>query len=187
MDFPDILYPTQSFRLLHLGNQDREPAAALRQVIRGARVQEEDAQKALDEAWSELQRLLPVTDTAGLSVAVSAAERAGDLDREIMILRLEGEKAERECRAALNRLGLWNGTLELAGHLSIPLPETVNLFDDELRLLGDKVRQLDIEKEALAKERSAVKEQLLNLEVGSDVPDEEELRKNRNRRDHGRT
>ncbi len=159
--------------------------AALRQVIRGARVQEEDAQKALDEAWSELQRLLPVTETAGLSVAVSAAERAGDLDREIMILRLEGENAERECRAALNRLGLWNGTLELAGHLSIPLPETVNLFDDELRLLGDKVRQLDIEKEALAKERSAVKEQLLNLEVASDVPDEEELRRNRNRRDHG--
>ena len=159
--------------------------AALRQVIRGAMVQEEDAQKALDEARSELQRLLPVTETAGLSAAVSAGERAGDLDREIMSLGLEGERAERECHTALHRLGLWQGPLEIAGRLGTPLPETVNLFDEEFRVLGDKLRQLEIEKEALANERRAVIEQLHHLEVGADVPAEEELRRNRNRRDHG--
>ena len=159
--------------------------ATLMQLIRGARVQEEVAQKALDESKSELQKLLPVTETGRLSAVVFAAERAGDLDREIMSLGVDCERAESECLAALHRLGLWKGPLELAGHLAIPLPETVNRFDEEFRLLGDKLRQLEIEKDALAKENTAVLEQLHHLEVAADVPAEEELRKNRNRRDHG--
>ena len=159
--------------------------AALKQVTRGATLQEEDAKKALDEAGSELQMLLPVFETSRLSVAVSAAERAGDLDREIMSLEVDCEQAEGDCRAALHRLGLWKGPLDKAGHLAVPLPETVNRFDEEFRLLTDKLRQLEIEKETLAKENTALMEQLHHLEVAADVPAEEELRRNRNRRDHG--
>jgi len=159
--------------------------AALMQLIRGARDQEEEAQKALHDAESELHMVLPVTETGRLSLVVSAADRAGDPDREIMTFRLDRERAESECCAALNRLGLWKGPLELAGHLAIPLPETVSRFDEEFRFLSDKLRQLDIEKEALSKEYTAVMEQLHHLQVTADVPAEGELRRNRNRRDHG--
>ena len=152
---------------------------------RNARIQVEDTQKALEAAGSDLQGLKPVNEPGRLSLVLSAAERAGDLDGEIMSLRQDRARADSDCRAALDRLGLWNGPLELAGHLALPLTETVNRFDEEFRLLTDKQRQLALEKAALEEERTEVVEQLHHLEFAADVPVEEELTKNRKRRDQG--
>ena len=159
--------------------------AALQQAIRSARVQEEDAQKALEQVNSYLLMILPTPESGQLSAVVSAAEKAGDLDREIVILAQDRVKAESECSTALNRLGLWKGPLELVGNLSIPLPETVSRFDEEFRILGDKQRQLETEKEALKKENITVMEQMHNLKINADVPDEEELTRNRSLRNKG--
>ena len=159
--------------------------AAIMQIIRTAQVQEEDAQKALELAESELLKLLPVSETGRLSAVVSAAEKGGALDSEILSLSQDREKAECECGATLHRLGLWKGSLEQVEDIAIPLPETVSRFDTEFRLLDDKLRQLEIEKEALAKEHATVLEQLHNLKAAADVPDEKELTKNRRRRNQG--
>ncbi|MEI8187114.1 MAG: AAA family ATPase [Chlorobiaceae bacterium] len=159
--------------------------AALLQAGRGARSQVEDAERALEKAGSDLQALLPVRDTGMLFSLLSAAERAGDVDREIESIGQDRQRAESECTAMLNRLGLWSGTLELAGHLALPLPETVNRFDEEFRLLTDKKRRFEKEKADLEKERKEVAEQLQQLESGAHVPVEEELTKNRRVRDQG--
>jgi len=158
---------------------------ALLQASRQARIQVEDGEKAIEKAGIDLQKLLPVIDTAMLSPVLSVAERAGDLDRDIVNLGQDRAIAQRECHAALHRLGLWKGPLELTAHLALPLPETVTLFDEEFRVISNKQRQLNIEKEALEKERAEVVEQLHHIEFATDVPTEAELTRHRNRRNAG--
>ena len=157
----------------------------LLQASRNARIQVENTQKALETAGSDLQALTPVNEPGLLSRVLSAAERAGDLDAETRSLNQDCTRADSDCMAALDRLGLWKGPLELAGHLALPLTETVNRFDEEFWLLTDKQRQLALEKAALEEEHTKVLEQLHHLEFAADVPVEDELTRNRKRRDQG--
>ncbi len=158
---------------------------AIVQGGRNARQQLQDAEKLLENASSELSKLAPVSDSAQLARALLAAERAADIDKEIMTLEQEREKGEHECRTALNRLGLWSGPLEQVLPLPLPLPETVNRFDEEFRALVDQERQLQAEREALGHDHAQVVKRLHHLDFASDVPSEEELAKSRSRRDQG--
>jgi len=158
---------------------------AILQAGKNARQQLQEIEKSLERASNERQQFSPVAETGNLARALLAAERAADLDREIGALEQEREKGERDCRAALNRLGLWGGTLEQVLHLALPLPETVNRFDEEFRTLVDEQRQLQAEREALEQNHAEVVEQLHHLESTSDVPAEEELAKSRHRREQG--
>ena len=158
---------------------------ALLQANRIAQNQVQDVQKTLEKAETHVQALLSVPDVNRLSSVLFAAERAADLDAEIMSLAKECERTEHECGATLNRLGLWNGSLEDAGHLALPLPETVGRFDEEYRLLTDKQLKLADEKEALDKEYKIILEQLHYSEFATDVPAEDDLVNKRNQRDQG--
>ena len=158
---------------------------AIVQGGRNARQQLQDAEKLLENAGCESSKLSPVSDSTQLARTLLAAERAADLDQEIMTLEQECERGEHECRAALNRLGLWSGPLEQVLHLALPLPETVNRFDEEFRAMVDEERQLQAERDALAQDHAQVVERLHHLDFASDVPSEEELAKCRSRRDQG--
>ena len=158
---------------------------ALLQASRHALIEVENKQKALEQAGADRQKLLPLTDPTQLSTLLSAAERAGDIDREIVSIERDRATAQSECRAALNRLGLWNGPLERAAHLPLPLPETVTLFESEFGLLRNRQAQLSMEKEALEKECEEIMEQLHHIEFAADLPAEEELARSRNRRNLG--
>jgi len=150
-----------------------------------ARQQLQEVEKLLENAGSEVKQLSPVSDPGLLTRALLAAERAADLDKEIMSLEQEREKGEHECRAALNRLGLWSGPLEQVLHLALPLPETVNRFDEEFRALIDEERQLKAQRETLEQDHAKVVERLHHLEFASDVPAEQELARSRSRREQG--
>ncbi len=168
-------------RVLALGSRYE----AILQAGRNARQQVLEVEKSLERVSGERQQLAPFPDSAQLARALLAAERAADLDREIMILEQERENGERECRAALNRLGRWSGSLEQVLHLPLPLPESVNRFDEEFRLLVDEQRQLQAEKDTLEKDHAQVVEHLHALEFAADLPVEEELTKSRIRREQG--
>ncbi len=158
---------------------------AILQAGKSARQQLQDIEKSLERAINERQQLSPVTETGNLARALPAAERAADIDREIGALEQELEKGVRECRAALKRLGLWNGTLEQVLHLALPLPETINRFDEEFRALTDEQRKLQAEHERLEQDHAEVEEQLHHIKSTSDIPTEEELAKSRYRREQG--
>ncbi|MCX6179467.1 MAG: AAA family ATPase [Chlorobiales bacterium] len=158
---------------------------ALLQANRSAQLQVQDVKNTLEKSENDLQELLSVPDVTILSSTLFTAERGVDLDSEIMSLKEERERAENESRAALNRLGLWNGPLEHAGHLALPLPETVSRFDEEYRLLTDKQRQLLLEKEDLVKQHELIMEQLHHIEFAADVPVEDDLINKRCQRDQG--
>ncbi len=158
---------------------------ALQQGSRNTLLQLQEIEKALERFDAERQKLPPVAESALLSRALLAAERAGDIDTEIMSLEQELQRVDHECRAALNRLILWKGSLELVLHLPLPLGETVNLFDEEFRALTDQKRQLQAEREELEKQQKEDTEQAQKLAFSSDVPSEEELVKNRSKREQG--
>ena len=158
---------------------------ALLQGNRNTQLQLQEIEKALERVEAERQMLPPVAETGLLSRALLAAERAGDIDALITSLEQEQQRGERECRSALDRLGLWKGSLELVLHLPLPLVESVNLFDEEFRALTDNKRQLQAEREELEKQQAEAAEQIQNLAFSSDVPSEEELAKNRSRREQG--
>ena len=158
---------------------------ALLQGGRNARQQLQEIEKSLERAGNERRQLAPVTDGAPLLRALLLAERAGDLDREIMVLERERAKGVRECQVELSRLGLWNGSLEQVPGVPLPLRETINRFDDEFRALDVEAQQLQREKAALEQEHIRILEHLHHLEQAGDVPAVEELAKTRSRREQG--
>ncbi len=158
---------------------------ALLQGKRNAQLQLQEIENALEKVESERQQLPPVAETGHLSRVLLAAERAGDIDTQIMGMEHEQERGKRECLAALHRLGLWNGSLELVLHLPLPLVESVNLFDEEFRALTDRKRQLQAEQEELEKQLALTLEKIQKLAFSYDVPSKEELAKNRSRREQG--
>ena len=158
---------------------------ALQQGRRNAQIQLQEIEKALERLEGERLKFPSVVESALLSRAHLAAERVGDIDAQIMGLEQERQRGERDCHAALHRLGLWKGALELVLHLTLPLVETVNLFDEEFRTVNDNKRQLQAEREECEKQQKEVAEQIQTLIFASDVPGEEELAKNRSRREQG--
>ncbi len=179
----DRLRPGLSKRRTMLDLASRHEA--LQQGTRNAQLQLQEIEKVLEKVESERQQLPPVAETGQLPRALLAAERAGDIDTQIMSLEHERQSCQRECIAALNRLGLWKGSLELVLHLPLPLAETVNLFDEEFRALTDHKRQLQAEQEELEKQLVLAAEKIQKLAFAFDVPSEEELAKNRSRREQG--
>jgi uncharacterized protein YhaN len=158
---------------------------ALLQGSRNAKLQLQEIEKALERVDAEKQQLPPVAETVQLSRVLLAAERAGDIDTQIINLEHERHSGERACLAALNRLGLWKGSLQLVLSLPLPLVETVNLFDEEFRVLTDNKRQLQAESDELEKQQALAQEQIQKIVFASDVPSKEELAKNRSRREQG--
>ncbi|NTW83611.1 MAG: AAA family ATPase [Chlorobiaceae bacterium] len=142
-------------------------------------------EKALQRLEIERQQLPAVDGTAELSKALAVAERIGDLDAAVRALGQERSRAEHECHAALESLGLWKGPLELALRIPLPLPQTLQLFDGEFRELGDRKRQIRTEREGLEKQLLETDEQLRRLYFSADVPSEEELSRQRSRREEG--
>ena len=158
---------------------------AIVQGGRNAQQQLQQAETLQEGSVQERQQLAPVTEPGELARALLSAERAGDLDKDILTLKQEYEKGERECSAAFHRLGLWSGPQEQILHLALPLLETVNRFDEEFRALAAEQRQILADKESFRQEQARVAELLHNLEVANVVPAKEELLKSRTRREKG--
>jgi uncharacterized protein YhaN len=158
---------------------------ALVQGVRKAGRLVQTTDKELENARSDLLKISPGVDVEKLSQAVTLVQKAGDLDGEIAAKRQSLGMAQKGCLGALNRLGLWSGPLDLVGQLAVPLPETINRYEEEFRSLKDEKRQLQIEREQFETEQAQIAEQLREIGYAAEVPTEEELTQFRSRRDYG--
>ncbi|MEZ4600720.1 MAG: AAA family ATPase [Syntrophotaleaceae bacterium] len=143
------------------------------------------ATKELKTAQEDLQKIPPVAEVGKLSQAVLRVQKACDLDGEILNRRQELESAQKECLPTLERLGLWQGSLDLVKRLPVPLPETVQWFEQELRMPADELQRLQTEHEKLEGELTKLAEQIRAIEYAAEVPTEEDLSRARRQRDHG--
>jgi uncharacterized protein YhaN len=141
--------------------------------------------KELENARNDLQKLSPVADVGKLGQPVLLVQKAGNLDGEITAKRQSLDSVRKKCLAALNRLGLWTGPMDLVGQLAIPLQETIHRYEEEFRFLSEEKRQLQIERGQFEAEQAQLAEQLREIEYAAEVPTEKELKQFRDRRDHG--
>lgn len=158
---------------------------ALAQGVRQASRLLQTTGKELENAGLELQQLKSAIEVGKLARAVGLAQKVGDLDGVIAARRQDLAGARQECQAALQRLGLWSGSLELLADLAVPLAETVHRYEEEFHLLAEEKRQHQLEYGQLASELAALREQLREIAHGAEVPTEEELGHYRHRREQG--
>ncbi|QVW35327.1 AAA family ATPase [Geobacter sulfurreducens] len=158
---------------------------ALLQGARKARRLVQTTVTDLENARNDLETLSPVADIVKLSQAIMLVQKAGDLDGEITAKRQDLNTLRQGSLAALNRLGLWSGPLDLVGQLALPLPETLHRYEEEFSSIAEGKRQLQAERLKLENERAQLTEQLHEIEFATEVPSEEELTQHRNRRDRG--
>ncbi len=166
----------------------QELASRYEALLKAALLAQEELQKiekGIELLQNDRQQLPAFSCAGGLSKVSAAAANAWEIDTAIRLLYEEQRRSGQECLAALDRLGLWKGPLENVLHLALPLPQTVQLFDEEFREVDERMWQLHTEREGLEKQLLDVEAQLHRLAGSADVPSEEELSKLRGRRDEG--
>ena len=183
LDRAETLRPGLSKRktIQNLGNQHGALVERIDRAEREIRKQKE----ALDKCHGALSELPPKRDSHGLVQGIKAAQKAGDLDRELKERGRALEISNENCRKALTQLGLWGGPVDQAGRLTLPMPETVNRFEESLDSINDRRHQIQIELEKLDTELRQLQTQFHEIRYGGDVPSEEELLKVRASRDLG--
>ena len=183
LDEVELLRPSLSKRktIQALGSRHEAVVKAVRNA--GRLVQ--TTLKNLETAQNDLQKLALATDAEKLSHTVKSVQKAGDLDGEITATRQSMDLSRKDCLAALNRLGLWNGPLEQLGQMAVPLAETFSRYEEEYRSLDEEKRQLQADCSQCDSDLAQITEQLREIEYAAEVPTEEELSQFRGRRDQG--
>ena len=158
---------------------------AVRQEVRQAEERLREVRRELGGRQAELASLgLPV-DAASLLRAVNEVLKKGDLDAELGSRQDDLLRIETGCQAALRRLGLWNGTLDEARHIALPLPETVNEFEAALQTADEELRLLSSEEDKTVQALDVLHRDLRAIEHAAVVPTETELQACRVRREQG--
>ena len=141
--------------------------------------------EALDKSREALSRLPSACDSQALVQVLKTVQKAGDLDKDLKERGRALEISKETCRKALTQLGLWSGPVDQVGRLALPMPETVNRFEERLDSINEKRRQIQAEMEKLDAESRQLLTQFHEIQYGGDVPTEEELLKVRSSRDLG--
>lgn len=158
---------------------------ALLQGVDAPKRQAQSIARDLERTLGVLKNLPPAIEAGRLSRTVAQAQKAGDLDGEIATLRRALAGARKGYLATRERLGLWSGEPDSADVLPVPLPETLSRYDEQFRALDDGMREEQKERTQLDEELGRLTEQLREIEYAAEVPAEEDLARQRDRREHG--
>ncbi|WP_028576058.1 YhaN family protein [Desulfomicrobium escambiense] len=159
--------------------------AAVFQGVQQAETRLAELGKELESRRAELVSLGRETDVAALAQAIGTARKAGDLDEDLRQRVADGQRLRGVCLAALDRLGLWTGSLEAVPSLRLPLPETVNEFEAVLQRRDEELRRLRQEEERGVQNLESLEHELRAIEHAAAVPTEAELVDCRVRREEG--
>jgi uncharacterized protein YhaN len=158
---------------------------AVLQEVRLAEGRLRDACRDLHDRRAELDGAGATVAPDSLVRALQDVRKAGDLDEELRSRQTELKRQRGNCRAALERLGLWAGPLEdVAGHC-LPGPETVHEHEAALSLADEEIRRLAQEEDRVGQELAALARDLRAIEHAAEVPSEGELAACRDRREEG--
>ncbi|PKN43160.1 MAG: hypothetical protein CVU60_02050 [Deltaproteobacteria bacterium HGW-Deltaproteobacteria-18] len=158
---------------------------AVLQEVRQAELRLREAQRELEARKAELAATGRTAQAATLIQTLNLVLKAGDLDGELELRRADLLRVQNTCQAALQRLGLWTGTLDEVTQLRLPLPETVNEFEQALQAAEEELRRQSVEEGRIRQELTALNRDLRAIEHAAVVPSETELAGCRDRREQG--
>lgn len=170
----------------------RKTIEALADEARELTVEEQSNLKSLRNLKNKLDRLdrtlseqPPSPDFSGLAATVATARKAGDIDSRVDEIGAKTNDLATTCTLQLKRLGLWSGAPSDFEALPLPLPDTVERFDQSFSLLDDELRHLETRREEHLEERMKTEQALLELQAAGEVPGHEQLEEARRVRTAG--
>ena len=167
--------------VLTLSNQ----FAGLELKVSQAEQQAETSKKALEGIQDELEDLPIVADLGELSAAVTAAQKAGDLDGTLRKLDHEARSLLQGSESELKRIGLLTGEPEDLLTLPLPSTETIGQFVESYRE-GKEGKRINQERQQTVQEElDRVRRDLRVMERAGAVATEDDLIKARKHRDRG--
>lgn len=158
---------------------------AVAQGVRQAEARLRELCREREGRAAELAAMGLGVDVSSLAQALNTVRKAGDVDEELRVRSLDAERVRQTCGVALQRLGLWSGSLEDMAALSVPLPETVNEFEAALQRIDEDLRRHGLEEERLVQGLETLRRDLAAIEHAAEVPSEAELVNCRGRREEG--
>ncbi|TWU48784.1 hypothetical protein Poly51_46880 [Rubripirellula tenax] len=160
-----------------------EQRLALMQSVLDAEQELSEKQRTLETIQSELSELPPAVDVRSLRLAIDAALKMGDCESQLLTKESKlSELADRGIRE-INRLPLWQGSIEELESLPVPSIDSVARFESEIRVADQSITQLRAESEDLEDKIADAQSQLSKLQLNQDVPTEGELDQVRSERD----
>lgn len=138
--------------------------------------------RELAEVEKDFANFSQPVDVGPMKSAIAAAQRLGDIDKQIERLTREIQQSQDEADRRIAQLPLWSGTLQQIETLPVPSPETVLRFSNEFEGLKKRRDQIDDAARKLDDDIATAERDLRTIELDADVPTEDELRKARSQR-----
>ncbi len=167
--------------ILPLGNR----FATLDQALTQADARVETLAQEQNRLQSQLEMLPEIGDLRGLNAAVTASQRAGDLDATLRTLDRDAGELMANATADLQQIGLWKGPLEELLSLPLPSTATIDMFVEQFREAVERQRQNRQNQEDAQEELDRNHRDIEVIKKAGAVATEEDLSQARRRRDQG--
>ena len=119
-----------------------------------------------------------------LQALFESIQSSGDIALQIQSLENEIRKTESLTSTSLSRLKPFQGSLELMAQTPVPMAETIDRFDDEIKTHTDRMKQLSTQQNEYTQLLAGIQKQLNQIRLEQEPPTEADLiavRSERNR------
>jgi uncharacterized protein YhaN len=141
----------------------------------------ENEQQSLAKQRAELPH--STLDLTTLKTAVSIARKAGDLESRLTEARKRAAESQSASEDEFHRLGRFGGSPETLLRLALPVPETLDDFEQQLQEISEAINQYSRKQQELEAEKQQAGQDLAALLLKSDVPTLANLEESRTTRD----
>ncbi len=139
----------------------------------------------LAESEKLLLEIKSYKDISQLSGLVSRIQKEGNLESRLEILNKEITELSYSINIEIKKAGLWKGSLEETESLSVPLPETVDRYEDEFLNLSNSIKSMETAIQESEKEIAEIKQKIESIQSAGYVPGIDDLLGKREVRDKG--
>ena len=156
---------------------------SLSQKLADSHEQQEEATRQLKSIRLQLSDFLQPSSSENLQLAVTLARKMGDVDLLLSRKKSSLATGRENGRKELSLLGLWSGDFDQIQDLSPPMQETVERFEKDFYAVNEKLRLTLNDIEESRRILQETDEKISRMKQGGALPTEDELSRERERRD----
>jgi len=150
-----------------------------------AHSRDQKLRKAIGKAEHKLAELPEKRDVAEIRKVLRKIQKSGELEQQRDVASNRLQILTAQTKVDLQKLPLWNGSLEELEALSIPAAETMDRFQHHLDECQTDLKRIFARVEEAVDQLKQVDQKLEQLRLEQDVPSEADLQKAREQRDAG--
>ena len=144
-----------------------------------------DVREEIRQFESQLSEIVAPQDVGDLSRAIQSAQKCGDLELQRDDASDLLRQLERQAGVELQKLRLWQGTLDDLERLPVPALQTIERFENDMSDVASAVEAIQQRLGEAAGQIQRLDQRLEKLRLEQDVPTEDDLWIARQQRDAG--